>query len=180
MALKPTIYKFKIAIADLNREVYQSVNFTLARHPSETPERMMARVLAYCLNIEEFLTFTKGLSDLDEPDIWARSLDNQIQLWIDIGEPTADRIKKSASLSHRTKVYSFNSKSDIWWEKGQTKFNKINACIVRFDWQSIQSLASLVERSMNLSVTITGDDAFITSDKGECEAHWKTLQDFNG
>lgn len=175
MALKPTIYKFKIAIADLNREVYQSSNFTLAQHPSETPERMMARVLAYCLDVEEFLTFTKGLSDLDEPDIWAKSLDNQILLWIDIGEPSAERIKKSTSLSQRTKIYSFNSKSDVWWSQGQDKFNKLNATILRFNWKNIQELAKLVERSMSLSVTITGNSAYITADKGECEVHWETL-----
>lgn len=176
MALKPTIYKFKINISDLNRHVYEAVDFTLAQHPSETHERMMTRVLAYCLNLEEFLTFTKGLSDLEEPDLWAKTLDGQIKLWIDIGEPSEDRIKKSASLSDETKVYSFNSKSDVWWEKGQAKFSKINAQITRFHWPDIQALAQLVDRTMNLSVTITGESAFIAAEKGECEVHWESLQ----
>ena len=80
MALKPTIYKFRISLSDLNRNYYDSLNLTIAQHPSEKIERMMVRVLAYCINAQENLTFTKGLSEIDEPDIWVRTLDDQISL----------------------------------------------------------------------------------------------------
>ncbi|MCK5724990.1 MAG: YaeQ family protein, partial [Gammaproteobacteria bacterium] len=84
MAIKPTIYKFRISLSDLNRDYFDTLNLTLAQHPSETIERMMVRVLAYCINAQEHLAFTKGLSEISEPDIWARSLDEQTLLWIDV------------------------------------------------------------------------------------------------
>jgi len=80
VALKPTIYKFNIALSDLNRNYYDSLNLTVAQHPSENTERMMMRVLAFCLNAQEQLTFTKGLSAIEEPDLWVRSLDDQLLL----------------------------------------------------------------------------------------------------
>ena len=85
MALKPTIYKLRIALSDLERNLYDSLNLTVALHPSETPQRMMARVLAYCLNAQEGLVFTKGLSEIEEPDLWVRTLDEKTTLWIDVG-----------------------------------------------------------------------------------------------
>lgn len=177
MALKPTIYKLKIALSDINRNYYDTLNLTIAQHPSETVERMMVRVLAFCINAEEQLTFTKGLSSIEEPDIWARTLDDQLSLWIDVGEPAVDRIKKATRLASTVKVYSFNSKSDVWWDQGQTKFNELKASFFRFPWQSIQSLATLVQRTMDCSVTITGNSAYIATESGECEVSWETLQD---
>src|SRR5690554_7622470 len=121
MALKPTIYKFNINITDFNREFYDTANLTVALHPSETLERMMARVMAYCLNAQENMSFTKGLSSIEEPDIWAKTLDDQTKLWIDVGEPAPERIKKSSRLAAQVKVYSFNSKSNTWWEQSKGK-----------------------------------------------------------
>ena len=99
VALKPTIYKFKIMLSDLDRNFFEPLNLTIAQHPSETLERMMVRVLAYCINAEERLEFTKGLSEPDQPDIWLRSLDDQLELWIDVGEPAAERIKKATRVA---------------------------------------------------------------------------------
>ncbi len=177
MAIKPTIYKLRISLSDLNRDYYDTLNLTLAQHPSETLERMMARVLAFCINAEEHLTFTKGLSEVDEPDIWARTLDDQISLWIDVGEPAVDRIKKATRLAAAVKVYSFNSKSDVWWAQGQAKFSQLKASFFRFQSQDIQALAGLVERTMDLSVTITGNSAYVATALGECEVSWEVLQD---
>ena len=178
MALKPTIYKLKISLSDLNRNYYDTLNLTIAQHPSETIERMMVRVLVFCINAQEHLVFTKGLSSVEEPDIWARTLDDQISLWIDVGEPAVDRIKKATRVSSSVKVYSFNSKakSDVWWGQGQSKFKQLNASFYQFQWQNIQSLAALVQRTMDFSVTITGDSAYIATELGECEVPWITLQ----
>lgn len=177
MAIKPTIYKLKIALSDLERNHYDTLNLTLALHPSETLERMMVRVLAYCINAQEHLTFTKGLSVIDEPDIWARTLDDQIALWIDLGEPSVDRIKKSSRLAQAVKVYCFNSKSDVWWQQAKNKINSLKASIYRFQWPDIQALAALVERTMEISVTITGDSAYVATGLGECEVSWEVLQE---
>ena len=176
MALKPTIYKLNISLSDLDRNYYDALTITIAQHPSETLERMMVRVLAFCINAQEFLTFTKGLSDADEPDIWARTLDGNISIWIDVGEPSVERIKKASSLASTVRVYSFNSKSDVWWNKEQEKFSKLAASIFQFQWESVQVLARLVERTMSLSITIADDSAYVATEQGECEVPWLELQ----
>lgn len=177
MAVKPTIYKVKIALSDINRNHYDSLNLTIAQHPSETLERMMVRILVFCINAQENLIFTKGLSAVDEPDIWARTLDDKLTCWIDVGEPTFDRVKKATRLTPNVKIYSFNSKSDVWWKQGSTKFNELAASFFRFEWKHIQILADLVQRTMNLSVTITGDSAYVSTESAGCEVSWVTLKD---
>ena len=176
MALKPTIYKFKIALTDLNRQYYDTLNLTIAQHPSETLERMMARMLAFCLNAQESLAFTKGLSSAEEPDLWAHTPDGQIALWIDVGEPAPERIKKATRIAQSVKVYSFNSKSNIWWMQEQAKFNPLNAAVFRFQWPDIQALAKLVQRTMDISVTVSEESAYVAAEAGECEVSWVALK----
>jgi uncharacterized protein YaeQ len=178
MAIKPTIYKFNITLSDMNREIYETLNLTLAQHPSETAERMMTRVLAFCINFDERLSFTKGLSDVEEPDLWAVEYNQDIALWIDVGEPDAERIKKATRKAKQVKVYSFNSKSDVWWQQSQAKFEALSASYYRFGWESIQKLAATLERTMSLSVMLTGDSAYITFGNDEClpqEVIWERL-----
>ena len=177
MALKPTIYKFRISLSDLNRNYYDSLNLTIAQHPSEKIERMMVRVLAYCINAQENLTFTRGLSEIDEPDIWVRSLDDKTLLWIDVGEPAVDRIKKVCRLAEEVKIYCFNSKADVWWSQSQQKINQLKTSVYKFDWDNIQALAALVQRTMDISVSITGNSAYVATESGECEVNWVVLQD---
>ena len=136
----------------------------------------MARVMAYCINACEGLVFTKGLSDVDEPDLWVRTLDGITSLWIDVGEPAADRLKKSARQAGQVKIYSFNSKSDVWWQQGQTKFARYAVSIYRLQHERIAELASMLERTMDMSVTITGESAYVTTGSGELEVTWETLQ----
>lgn len=111
VALKPTIYKFRVALTDMNRDHYDSLNLTIAQHPSENTERMMARVLAFCLNAREGLVFTKGLSEVDEPDIWVREYDDSVSLWIDAGEPDADRMKKKQRVSQKKPKFIASTQS---------------------------------------------------------------------
>jgi uncharacterized protein YaeQ len=176
MALKPEIYKSRITLSDIDRNYYTTLNLTIARHPSETLERMMVRVLAFCINSGEQLTFTKGLCAVEEPDIWAHTLDDQISLWIDVGEPAVERIKKATRLSHAVKVYCFNSKSDVWWEQCRRGFNKLPVSVFQLQWKDVQSLAALAQRTMDLSVTISGDSAYVAAAAGECEVSWMPLQ----
>ena len=176
MAIKPTIYKFNITLSDLNRDYYDSVSLTVALHPSETLERMMARVMAFCCQAEDDLIFTKGLSETEEPDLWKKTPDDQIQLWIDVGEPSFERIKKASRLSPRTIIYTFNSKSDVWWAQSESKLSQLNASVIRFDWENIEAFAKLIRRTTNMSLTITGDSAFVATEDGECEVNWETLK----
>jgi len=176
VALKPTIFKFKISLSDLNRNYYDTLNFTVAQHPSETPERMMMRVLAFCINAQEHLAFTQGLSAVDEPDIWAHSLSGQLALWIEVGEPAVDRIKKATRLAQTVKVYSFNTKSNAWWAKASAQFIKFEADFYQFKWTEIEALALLLQRTMDLSITISGDSVYTAAELGECEVAWRVLQ----
>ncbi len=176
MALKPTIYKVRISLANIELNHYDNLNLTLAQHPSETLERMMARVLAFCMNAKKSLTLTKGLSSVEEPDIWERTLDDRISLWIDIGEPSFDRIKKAARISQAVKVYSFNLKSDSWWAKEQEKFKDLKVSVFQFQWKGIQALAGLVKRTMDLSVTASDGMVYVSSETGACEVPWTALQ----
>ena len=170
MALKPTIYKLRIAISDLNHDYYDSLNLTVAQHPSENLERMMARIVAFCLNAQENLTFTKGLSSVEEPDIWVKTLDGQISVWIDMGEPAVDRIKKSSRLAPEVKVYSFNSKSDTWWEQSKNKVLSFkNVKFYQFEWSQVQTLATFAKRNMDWSLSISGDTVYVSADDKTCE-----------
>ncbi len=177
MALKPTIYKFRITLTDMNRDYYDSLSLTIAQHPSENEQRMMARVLAFCINANEDLQFSKGLSNIEEPALWLKSLDDQIQLWIDVGEPDTERVKKATRLSKQVQVYSFNTKSDVWWNQNKGKFGMLKAAITRFDWDGINAMSQLLTRTMDMSVMITGNSAYITADNGDCEVTWETLQE---
>ena len=176
MAIKPTIFKLRISLSDVERNYYDNLDLTVAQHPSETRERMMARVLAFCINAQERLTFSRGLSATDEPDIWVHTLDGNLALWIDVGEPTVERIKKASHIAEFVKVYSFNSKSDTWWEQSQSRFATLSAAIFQFEWESIKTLATFVQRTMEMSVTITGESAYVATDDGECEVGWLVLQ----
>lgn len=176
MALSPTIYKARILLSDLDRNHYQTLNLTVAQHPSETLERMMVRVLAFCINADQHLAFSKGLSEPDEPDISERTFDGQTRLWIDVGEPVADRIKKATRVADAVKVYSFNTKSASWWRQEGGKFAGLNAEVYRFQWEAAQALAAMVERTMDISVTISGNSAYVAAEQGACEMTWETLQ----
>ncbi|MDO6685879.1 MULTISPECIES: YaeQ family protein [unclassified Agarivorans] len=176
MALKPTIYKLRISLSDLNRNYYDTLNLTIAQHPSETLERMMARTMAFCHSAEQGLEFTKGLSEIEEPDIWLKSLENDTKVWVDVGEPTPERMKKASRSAELAKVYTFNAKSDTWWQQTENKVNQLSIQVWQFDWQEISTLASFVKRTMDLSVTITEESAYVTSDDNEIEIHWRSLK----
>ncbi len=170
MALKPTIFKLRIDISDFNRDYYDSINLTVAQHPSENLQRMMARVVAFCLNAEAGLNFTKGLSEIEQPDIWSKTLDDQITLWIDMGEPSLDRIKKSSHKSPDVRVYSFNSKSDTWWQQTKNKVQQFNNVqFFQLDWSQVQELASMAQRTMNWSLSISGDSIYVSTEEQDCE-----------
>ena len=176
MALKPTIFKMNINVSDLDNDVYETIALTVAQHPSETTERMVTRILAYVLNNQEFLSFTTGLSEADDPDIWAKNYSDEFLLWVDVGEPAFDRIKKAARQAKVAKVYTFNTKSGVWWKQSQKDFATIKAEVYQFEFEQIQQFAALVERTMDFSITITDGVFYIAANKGSCEVNLTTLQ----
>ncbi|WP_375748562.1 YaeQ family protein [Vibrio sp. HN007] len=176
MALKPTIYKFRISLSDMNREYYDSLSLTVAQHPSENTTRMMARVLAYCLNADPDLAFTKGLSTIEEPDIWQKTPDNQVSCWIEVGEPDSERVKKASRIADKVSIYSFNRKGDIWWQQSKSKLDFNNVSLFQFSPDAIQQLSTMVTRTSELSVMISGNSLFVSTSSGECEVEVVTLK----
>ena len=175
MALKPTIFKFAIALSVIDENQYLDLNLTVAQHPSETLERMMVRVLAYCLNLDDGLEFTRGLSENDEPDLWQYSLDGRILQWIEVGEPATERLRKASYVAERVHVYSFNSKSEVWWRQSGSEIDATRIKVFRFDWDEICQLARLVQRTLQLSITVSGLSAFIAAESGSVEVVWQEL-----
>ncbi len=155
MALKPTIFKLQLHISNFDDDIYVSPNLTLAQHPSETVERLTARIIAYCLNYHEQLEFTAGLSTPDEPDIRINSLDGRTLLWLDMGEPTVERIKKASRQCEVLRVYSFNTKADVWWRENSKGFTALQASYYQLNWHEIAKLATSLQRTMEWSVSIS-------------------------
>jgi len=176
MALKPTIYKFRIALTDLNRDYYDALNLTVALHPSETNERMMARIMAFCLNAHPDLQFTKGISTTAEPDIWQQNLEGRSEVWIELGEPDVDRVKKATRIADVVKIYTYQTRSDIWWQQNQGKLGYLSVEIVRFDPEAIDHISQSPSRTADLSVMITGHSLFIEGDMGSHEITYDVLQ----
>lgn len=155
MALKATIFKADLQIADMDRNYYAGHTLTLARHPSETDERMMVRLLAFALHAHEALSFGKGLSADDEPDLWQKDLTGAIELWIDVGQPDDKRMLKACGRAEQVVVYSYSGTSHIWWNQIAAKVGRAkNLRVVNLPAESTQALAKLAQRTMQVQCTI--------------------------
>ena len=175
MALNATIHKAHLQIADMDRNVYGEHNLTLARQPSETDERMMIRLLAFALNVPADdlngkLELSKGLSDVDEPEIWERDLTGEILHWIDLGQPDERRLQKAHGRAGRVSVYGFASSTPVWWAGIENKLTRQPRLAV---WQipatQSQALAALAERSMQLQINVQDGGIYVTTDKASLE-----------
>lgn len=175
MAIKPTIFKAKIDWSNLDNHIYESLDLTIAQHPSESTERMWVRILSFCLNYDENLSFSRGLSNVDEPAIWQKSLDDQIELWLDVGEPAPDRIKKASRISKALKIYSFNSKSSVWWDQNREILSGFNIEVWQFDWNEIVSSCAFVDRTMQFSASFSEGSFFLADDSAQFEVKVKKL-----
>ncbi|HEY0489656.1 MAG TPA: YaeQ family protein [Telluria sp.] len=163
MALKATIYKADVQIADMDRHYYQDHGLTLARHPSETDERMMIRLLAFAIHANEALTFTKGLFDTDEPDLWQKDLTGAIQLWIEVGQPDEKRIMKACGRSEQVIVYSYSATSHIWYKQIANKLERArNLTIINIPAEASAQLEKLANRNMQLQCTIQDSQIYLT------------------
>ena len=127
MALKATIFKAQLQIADMDRNYYAEHALTLARHPSETDERMMVRVLVFALHAHERLELGKGLSDPDEPDLWRKDLTGQIEEWIDLGQPDEKNVIRACGRAAQVFVYGFNRAAEPWWQLAEAKLARVKA-----------------------------------------------------
>jgi uncharacterized protein YaeQ len=163
MALKATIYKADLQIADMDRNYYQEHALTIARHPSETDERMMIRLLAFALHADPALAFTKDLFDVDEPALWQKDLTGAIQTWIEVGQPDEKRLMKACGRAARVLVYSYSATSHIWFKQIANKVERArNLSIVNIPDEASAALERLAKRSMQLQCTIQDGQVWLT------------------
>ena len=163
MALKATIYKAELQIADMDRNYYQEHTLTLARHPSETDERMMIRLLAFAIHAHEQLTFTKGLFDTDEPDLWQKDFTGAIDLWSEVGQPDDKRLLKACGRSAHVLVYSYSATSHIWFKQLATKLDRAkNLSVMNIPAEASAQLQALAQRNMQLQCTIQDGQIYLT------------------
>lgn len=167
MALKATVFKAQIQISDMDRHYYESHALTMARHPSETDERMMVRLLAFCLFADPRLAFTKGVSADDEPDLWQHSLSGEIERWIELGQPDERRIRKACGRAREVVVINYGGRAaDLWWEQNGESLRRLrNLRVLTIDTAEVRALAGLTERSMDLQCTIDSGQVWIGTDQ---------------
>ena len=166
MAQKSTIYKVELSVSDMDRHYYETHKLTVAKHPSETDERMMVRLVAFALNAHEQLELTKGLSTDDEPDIWQKSLSNELELWVTLGLPSEKIVRQSCGKAKEVIVYSYGGKTaEVWWDK--VKNNTIrfeNLQVINFPEADTFALGRLASRTMKLQVNIQDGDVMVSAD----------------
>ncbi len=156
MALKATIYKIELQLADLDRNYYQTHSLTIARHPSETEERMMVRLLAFALHAHEALEFGKGLSREDEPDLWQKNLTGAIEHWIEVGLPDEKRLRRACGRAKRVTVLTYGGRTaDLWWEQNQELLNKQDKlAIINLRTEESRALGNVAVRTMEINCTV--------------------------
>jgi uncharacterized protein YaeQ len=156
MALNATIYKAELQVSDMDRHYYATHALTVARHPSETAERLMVRLLAFALYADDRLEFGKGLSDEDEPALWRKAYTGEIEQWIELGQPDEARIRKACGRSQQVVVINYSGRSaDIWWDKIANSLNRNrNLTVLDIPAETVETLAAMSERGMRLQCLI--------------------------
>jgi uncharacterized protein YaeQ len=167
MALGATIFKADLQIADTDRGYYQDHALVLARHPSETDERLMVRLLAFALNAGASLAFGKGLSSEDEPDLRDTDLTGLVRAWIDVGLPAEKAVRKACGRAAEVKVYAYGGRAvDVWWKQNGAALRRCrNLSVIELPQTATQALAGLARRTMRLQCTI--QDAQVWLSDGE-------------
>jgi uncharacterized protein YaeQ len=155
----------------MDRNYYQQHQLTIARHPSENDQRMMLRIVAFIQNASEHLEFTKGLSEVDDPDLWQKNLTDDIELWIELGQPSEQRIKKGCNASQQMIVYSYQDNAfDVWWDKEKNKLAmRKNLNVYTLAPELADLLANAVDRHMNIQVTIQDGTSWLTINESAVE-----------
>ena len=156
MAIKATVFRAELQVSDMDRNYYATHALTLARHPSETDERLMVRLLAFALYADERLLFGRGLSSDDEPDLWRTSRSGEIELWIDLGQPDDARIRKACGRAEQVVVITYSGRAaDIWWDKVAPSLSRCgNLTVIDIAASTVTELAALADRGMRLQCMI--------------------------
>jgi uncharacterized protein YaeQ len=155
VSTKPTVFKAHLRVNDMDRNYFHVHSLTLARHPSETDERLMVRLLAFAMHAHEALQFARGLA-FDEPDLWRRDLTGAIDLWIAVGQPDEQQMRQACGRARQVVVYTYSGRSaDVWWQKsGATAVRSKNLTVIDLAAECAQTLAPLAQQGMQLQCFI--------------------------
>ncbi|MCK9420404.1 MAG: YaeQ family protein [Nitrospirae bacterium] len=167
MALKSTIFKAELQISDMDRNSYGDHSLTIARHPSETDERMMVRLLAFALHADEALVFADSIGNDDEPSLWQKDLTGAIQVWIDVGQPDEKRIRKACGRASRVFIFAYGGHGvDVWLNQIKNSLERLrNLAVINLPAGAPAALARLAKRSMKLQFTIQDGQVWVTDDQ---------------
>ncbi|MBC7658887.1 MAG: YaeQ family protein [Chitinophagaceae bacterium] len=178
MAIKSTIFKANLSISDISRGYYEEQALTIARHPSETDLRMILRLVVFALNAHENLSFTKGLSDADEPDIWQKSLTGDIEHWIDLGQPAEKRIRQACGKSDRVSIYTYQKGSAMVWYEGikdkLERFDHLN--VTHLSVSDEHALTRMIDRSMQFTCVIEDQHVLLSNEQENITIELKSLK----
>jgi uncharacterized protein YaeQ len=171
MALRSTIFKATLSIADIDRGYYRDHVLRIAQHPSETEERMMVRILAFALHADDALEFGRGLSADDEPDLWQRDLTGLIVDWIDVGLPDVRDLRKASGRARNVHVLAYGGRAvDVWWSASQSELARLSALsVVEVPQEATWALAKLADRAMDLSFTIQDGHVLVAAGSDSVE-----------
>ena len=167
MAIKATVIKLDLTISDMDRDYYQQHTLTMAQHPSETEQRLILRTIAFTLFAREDLQFTKGLSEDSEPDLWQKNLIDDIELWIELGQPDEKRIRKACHKAKQAVILSYGDNAgDKWWKavEGKAKSFK-NLSVYHISTEQYNSLSQLMQRHLVLNASIQDAELWLSDDK---------------
>lgn len=165
MALKSTVYKATLGIADMDRPYYGEHNLTLARHPSETEQRLMVRLLAFALHADERLEFGRGISSDDEPALWLKEYSSEIRLWIEVGLPDERLLRRAAGRAESVVVFAYGGKAmEMWWLKEGNALARLrNLRVFALSDEQSAALTALADRNMGLQCTVQDNQVWITN-----------------
>lgn len=178
MATGATIFKATLKIADMDRNHYADHALTLARHPSETDERLMVRLLAFALHADASLGFGKGLSNEDEPALWQKDLTGAIDLWIEVGQPEEKALRKACGRARQVVAYSYGGRvADTWWQQNAAALGRLdNLCVRNLPAGTSLALAKLAQRNLTLHCTIQEGRVLLAADAASVEIEPTTLK----
>ncbi|HXS53834.1 MAG TPA: YaeQ family protein [Usitatibacter sp.] len=178
MALKSTIFKVELSVADIDRGYYRDHALTIARHPSETDERMMVRLLAFALHADDALEFGRGLGSEDEPDLVRRDLTGVVEDWIDVGLPDQREVRKACGRARAVHVLAYGGRAvDLWWQGARTALERQERLsVVDVPAEASLALASLADRSMRLQVTVQEGEALVTDGAASVRVELRVLK----
>jgi uncharacterized protein YaeQ len=167
VAIKATVFKANLQIADMDRHYYAEHALTLSRHPSETDERMMVRLLTFALNADEYLAFGQGMTDDDAADLWKKDLTGTIELWIDVGLPDEKLIRKACGRANQVVVYCYGGNAaQMWFDQNAKQFARLkNLTVINLPQENTQAIANLAERTMQLQCNIQDGQVWLMNDK---------------